>query len=75
MTDIYSAGEQNLTGISGEQLAEAIAKHHPQVHYHSSLSSLGDFLARQILRSGDLALFLGAGNLNQIISSTIALYH
>ena len=75
VTDIYSAGEQNLTGISGEQLAAAIAKNHPQVHYHSSVASLGDFLHQQILRSGDLALFLGAGNLNQIIPSTIALYN
>ena len=74
VTDIYSAGEENLTGISGENLAEAIAEHHPQVSYHPVLSSLGNFLYQQILRPGDLTLFLGAGNLNQIIPQIITLY-
>ena len=74
LTDIYSAGEKNISGIKGENLATAIAAHHPQVHYHPSLESLRDFLDRQILRSGDLALFLGAGNLNQVIPQIITLY-
>ena len=74
LTDIYSAGEKNITGIRGEKLAEAMAANHPQVYYHSSLSSLSNFLYQQILRSGDLALFLGAGNLNQIIPQIITLY-
>ena len=73
VTDIYSAGEKNINGISGEKLAEAMTTNHPQVYYHSSLASLGDFLCRQILRSGDLALFLGAGNLNQTIPQIITL--
>ena len=74
LTDIYSAGEKNITGISGEKLAEVMATNHPQVHYHASLASLDDFLYQQILHSGDLALFLGAGNLNQIIPQIITLY-
>ncbi|MBE9167250.1 UDP-N-acetylmuramate--L-alanine ligase [Pleurocapsales cyanobacterium LEGE 06147] len=74
VTDIYSAGEENVNGISGEHLAQAIAQHHPQVHYHPSLSSLSSFLQQQILQPGDLALFLGAGNLNQQILQILALY-
>ena len=74
VTDIYSAGETNSTGITGPQLANAIAKHHPQVHYHGDLSSLPEFLQAQILQPGDLAIFLGAGNLNQTIPKTISLY-
>ena len=74
LTDIYSAGEKNITGISGEKLAEAMAANHPHVYYHSSLTSLDNFLCEQILRSGDLALFLGAGNLNQIIPRIITLH-
>lgn len=74
LTDIYSAGEKNISGIRGENLAEAMAANHPQVHYHPSLESLRDFLYQQILQSGDLALFLGAGNLNQMIPQIITLY-
>ena len=74
VTDIYSAGEENQSGITGEQVAEAIAQYHPQVHYHPSLTSLSNFLQTQILQPGDLALFLGAGNLNQIIPQTLILY-
>ena len=74
VTDIYSAGETNSTGITGQQLAKAIAQYHPQVYYHGSLSSLPQFLRSQILQPGDLAMFLGAGNLNQTIPQTIDLY-
>lgn len=72
VTDIYSAGEANVQKISGRDVAEAIDRHHPQVHYHANLSSLPSFL-EEILQPGDLVLFLGAGNLNQTIPDAIAL--
>lgn len=71
LTDIYSAGEANLGQISGEQLAAEVAKHHSQVKYQPTLDSVHEFLL-EVLRPGDLALFLGAGNLNQIIPEMIA---
>ncbi|AFZ27396.1 UDP-N-acetylmuramate--L-alanine ligase [Cylindrospermum stagnale PCC 7417] len=71
LTDIYSAGEPDLGQISGEQLAAEIAKQHPQVVYQPTLSAVCDFLL-QTLRPGDLALFLGAGNLNQAIPEVMA---
>jgi len=74
VTDIYSAGEKNSSGISGEQLANAIAEHHEQVFYHGDLATLPEFLRSQILQPGDLTMFLGAGNLNQTIPKTISLY-
>jgi UDP-N-acetylmuramate--alanine ligase len=70
ITDIYSAGEPNLGLISGELLTAEIAKHHSQVVYRPTLSSVREFLL-QTLRPGDLALFLGAGNLNQVIPEVI----
>lgn len=73
VTDIYSAGENSIEGINGEILAAEIAKHHSQVHYHPQLNSLADFLTTEILQSGDLAIFLGAGNLNQVIPQAIEL--
>jgi UDP-N-acetylmuramate--alanine ligase len=71
LTDIYSAGEANLGQISGEQLAVEVAKHHSHVKYQPTLDSVHEFLL-EVLRPGDLALFLGAGNLNQIIPEMIA---
>lgn len=70
LTDIYSAGEANLDKISGELLATAINKHHPQVVYQPTLALVSEFLL-SALRPGDLALFLGAGNLNQTIPELI----
>jgi UDP-N-acetylmuramate--alanine ligase len=66
LTDIYSAGEANLEQITGQMVADAIKQHHPQVYYHPSLSTLKEYLL-DLLQPGDLTLFLGAGNLNQVI--------
>ena len=71
ITDIYSAGEVNLGQISGQQVAEAVSQHHPQVLYHPCVQSLSGVLA-DILQPGDLALFPGAGNLNKVIPEAIA---
>jgi UDP-N-acetylmuramate--alanine ligase len=73
LSDIYSAGESNLGQISGEQVAELIATHHPNVYYQPSLPEISR-VAYPILQPGDLALFLGAGNLNQIIPEVMAFY-
>ena len=73
-TDIYSAGEKNTFNVHGEDLATAIALNHDQVHYHPDVNSIPDFIKQKILQPGDLAIFLGAGNLNQTIPQTIALY-
>ncbi|MCA1994851.1 MAG: UDP-N-acetylmuramate--L-alanine ligase, partial [Coleofasciculus sp. S288] len=73
VTDIYSAGEPNLEQITGEQVRDAIAAHHKQVYYQPTLESVSECLT-QILQPGDLALFLGAGNLNQIIPQLVDLY-
>jgi UDP-N-acetylmuramate--alanine ligase len=70
ITDIYSAGEQNLGQISGEKLANEIGKHQPHVDFQPTLDSVYEYLLKN-LRPGDLALFLGAGNLNQVIPEII----
>jgi UDP-N-acetylmuramate--alanine ligase len=71
LTDIYSAGEQNRHNIQGDDLAQAVSQHHSHVVYQPSLTALSQFLPR-ILKSGDLVLFLGAGNLNQQIPAVLA---
>lgn len=72
-TEIYSAGEPNLGHIAGQQLAEAIALHHPQVTYQSTLAGVSDYL-KQTLIEDDLVLFLGAGNLNRIIPELLLFF-
>ncbi len=74
LTDIYGAGEQNLQQISGQTIANLIAdRFHPRVSYQPSLQSVATLLKTTLL-PGDLALFLGAGNINQIIPEVIAFY-
>lgn len=72
-TDIYSAGEADSGQINGQQLADAIAVHHPQVIYQPSLTAVSTAL-KEILIPGDLVLFLGAGNLNRIIPELSTFY-
>jgi UDP-N-acetylmuramate--alanine ligase len=73
ITDIYSAGEPNTGAISGEQVVAEIGHYHPQVCYQPTLEAVSQYLT-QNLRQGDICLFLGAGNLNQIIPSIVDFY-
>lgn len=72
VTDIYSAGEQNATQVTGETVVNKIRQYHGQVCYQPDLAKLPEFLA-DFLTSEDLTLFLGAGNLNQTIPQLLKL--
>lgn len=72
--EVYSAGEKDPGGLAGgQQLADAIGLRHGNVQYGGGLERVGDRL-QEMLRPGDLALFLGAGNLNQIIPDLVAYF-
>lgn len=73
VTDIYSAGEPDQGQVSGKTLTKKIADQQPEVYYRPTLDSVIDFLT-QTLRSGDLVIFLGAGNLNQVIPELVSFY-
>jgi UDP-N-acetylmuramate--alanine ligase len=73
VSDIYSAGEPDLGQINGQKMADLIATYHPQVCYKPSLAAISTFL-KETLKPGDIALFLGAGNLNQVIPELVAFY-
>jgi UDP-N-acetylmuramate--alanine ligase len=73
VSDIYSAGEENLGDISGQQVADLIAEHHPQVFYQPTFPGISQLL-ENLLLPGDIALFLGAGNLNQLIPEVMAFH-
>ena len=64
--DIYAASETPIAGVTGEHLAERIAKegkHH--VTYAGSFADAAELVTRSAC-SGDLILTLGAGNVSQL---------
>jgi UDP-N-acetylmuramate--alanine ligase len=70
---MQSAEVQQRYATSPPGSVKAIAAPEERVYYQPTLASVSDFLT-QILRPGDLALFLGAGNLNQIIPQVMDFY-
>lgn len=60
LTDIYSAGEQEIKGISGEVLFDAII--HSRKHFVKELNSVPDGLVKD-LEPGDVVVCLGAGSI------------
>jgi UDP-N-acetylmuramate--alanine ligase len=73
ITDIYSAGEANTGAISGEKVVTEIGRYHPHVCYQPTLEAVTQFLHHN-LQPGDICLFLGAGNLNQVIPEIVDFY-
>ncbi|MEN9274679.1 MAG: cyanophycin synthetase, partial [Gloeomargarita sp. DG02_4_bins_56] len=71
--DIYGAGEANPTGVTGEDFAEQVRRHHPQVTYAPTLEAAEQHL-RALLQPGDAVLFLGAGNVNRLIPRLLEFY-
>ena len=73
ITDIYSAGELPISGVSGELIWQAVTEAHPEsdVAYVPRLDDVANRLA-EMLRPRDLCLTLGAGDLvgvpDQVIS-------
>ena len=62
LTDIYSAGEEPLSGVSAEALARALSDHgHRHATYAGDLRAATDRLAAEA-RVGDVVLTLGAGS-------------
>lgn len=73
VTDIYSAGEKNTSGITGERVTAAIARHNPNTEYQATLEAVTRSLSTT-LSPGDIVIFLTAGNLNQIIPNVMKAY-
>ncbi len=72
VTDVYAASEAPLDGISGQTIADEIARHgHRNVVYQPRLDRLhGD--VGQMLAAGDLVLSLGAGNVHEQLARLAA---
>ena len=73
VSDIYSAGETNTTGITAEKVAQAIQQHQPNASYCGDLEATKQTL-KTTLTPGDIVVFLTAGNLNQMIPDVMEAY-
>jgi UDP-N-acetylmuramate--alanine ligase len=68
ITDVYSASETPIPGITGQTIADEVARHgHRCVSYQPRLESVHRDVGN-ILESGDLVLSLGAGNIHEQLS-------
>ena len=65
LTDIYSAGEDPIDGVSGETILREVQRQTGQkVHYCPDFDSLEDCVF-PLLQPGDLVITMGAGNIYQ----------
>ena len=67
VTDVYAAGEQPVPGVTGKLVADAVSSAHPElkVVYVADRDALAARVSEQ-LRSGDLCITLGAGDLTTL---------
>jgi UDP-N-acetylmuramate--alanine ligase len=73
LTDIYSAGEERLEGVSGEALYQALKRRgHLDVHWVPSRARIAERLL-ELTRAGDLVLTLGAGDIHRCADEFLAL--
>jgi UDP-N-acetylmuramate--alanine ligase len=72
VTDIYTAGEENPTGVTGELIAEALQRFDPTLDtlYSSDLSVVSELL-EQLSDDSDAILVLGAGDVGSIIDTLL----
>ena len=65
VTDVYSAGEPPIPGVSGKLVAESVQAAGGDVDYIPELRDVTAVLEPQ-LRDGDVVLLLGAGDVNTL---------
>ena len=61
LTDIYAAREINKVGVNILTLRDKI----PNARYISKFTDIAAYL-REVLQKGDIAILMGAGNVNTI---------
>lgn len=67
LTEIYSAGESAIAGISGKKFADDIQKAHPEkeIYFVPSEKEAVETLLK-VTKPGDMVLTLGAGDVHEI---------
>ena len=73
LTEIYSAGEERIDGISGEAVYQALRRRgHLDVRYVAARERVADALL-EVVRAGDLLLTLGAGDIHKTADEFLGL--
>ncbi len=72
VTDIYASRESDTLGIHARDLVGAMR--HPAVTYAGDLPESAAMLS-QIVKSGDVVITLGAGNINSVLQALMAREH
>lgn len=65
VTEIYPAREQPIAGVSGQQVAEAAERAGADTRFEPTRAQVGKTVF-QVLRSGDVVLTLGAGDITRV---------
>ncbi len=65
VTDVYAAREQPMPGITGALVADAARRHGAETVYEPARGELGRRVA-SLVRSGDVLVTLGAGDITQL---------
>ena len=69
VTEIYSAGEDPIAGVSGKALSEQLAEHRKQLGLKTRFVPELEEIAEEVVKSlqtGDLFITVGAGNIWQV---------
>lgn len=72
VTDVYAAREAPIPGVSGEMIANAVAKREGGVFYAPHRADLASLLA-ELVEPGDLVLTMGAGDITLLPTELAAL--
>ena len=71
VTDIYSANEAEIPGVSSAKLVEAMRQESQHVEHEPSLEELRTAV-RTAMQPGDVVLFLGAGDITRVAQGIAA---
>lgn len=62
LTDIYSAGEEKIDGISGESILEQVLDNKKEISYIPEREKIAEYLLDNVV-TGDLVITMGAGDI------------
>ncbi len=65
LTEIYGAHESPIPGITGRALAKRVGREQEGVHFLNSFKKIIEFLSDEV-KSGDVVIFQGAGDINKV---------
>ena len=72
LTEVYSAGEDQVPGVSGQALFEEVSQFgHRDVHFEPDLARIPGLVA-SLAQPQDIIMIMGAGNINRIVPDVIS---